>query len=587
MQMTLAARQGELQQLQTQLQETTRELDEVKTLREEEMLLQLSKQRWRGDEPSAGLTWGVPMAGDAFIRFLLDHVSLSQSATVVEIGPGYGRILDAFLKANIPFRRYIGLEISHARVERLRQQFQDPRIEFREADVLAEFELNAVADLTFSSAVFEHLYPDFSAALNTISRFTRQGGAAVIDFIRDDAHTDHKAAWFENETYMRIYSLQELRELFQSSGLTATDLGRISFGADATGREIGRTAVFSIKGGPQVSAEKAFSSASVSSSTLPSFDEVANRTPEPCNDRSLEPPAVPAFRNAYGGLWTDLSCAEAVLAGKTAIGTLSAAESRLLAAWRRDGFVILPKAVPEAAIDAALDDFERAYDGKLGRKISYWDDKGVHIVEATRTHLRKLDSKLLDLHDVSAATEAVIFADPINRFLNILFERPALAFQSLGFYYGSLQELHQDSAFVRVNSPMEFVASWIALEDIKPGSGELVYYPGSHALPHLFGGSHVWLEYDDPQILKFAESLHNSAKEAGLTLQRFIPRKGDVLIWAAGLMHGGGPVTDPNLTRKSLVTHYCPADLQPMFAYKGTIRKRRAVSGNYVMADLL
>src|SRR5579859_2673048 len=37
---------------------------------------------------------------------------------------------------------------------------------------------------------------------------------------------------------------------------------------------------------------------------------------------------------------------------------------------------------------------------------------------------------------------------------------PALAFQSLGFYYGSQQPLHQDSAFVRVNSPLEFVASW-------------------------------------------------------------------------------------------------------------------------------
>jgi ectoine hydroxylase-related dioxygenase (phytanoyl-CoA dioxygenase family) len=587
MQLELAARQAELQQLRTQLQETGRELDEARTLREEEMLLQLSKQRWRGDEPAAGLTWGVPMAGDAFIRFLADHVSLSKSATVVEIGPGYGRILDAFLKADTPFRRYIGLEISLARVERLRQQFQDPRIEFREADVLAEVDLNAVADLTFSSAVFEHLYPDFSAALKTISRFTRQGGAAVIDFIRDDADTDHKAAWFENETYMRIYSLQELREFFQSCDFSTVDLGRISFGADATGREIGRTAVFGIKGDSQVDVEKAFSSASVSVSSVPSFDEVANRTPAPCDHRSLEPSAVPAFRHTYGGLWTDLSCAEAILAGKTAIGTLSAAESRLIAAWRRDGFVILPGTVSEVAIDAALEDFERAYDGKLGRKISYWDDQGLHLVEATRLHLRKLDSKLLDLHDASAATEAIIFAEPIRRFLNILFERPALAFQSLGFYYGSQQELHQDSAFVRVNSPMEFVASWIALEDIKPGSGELVYYPGSHTLPHLFGGSHVWLEYDDPQILKFAESLHQSAKEAGLTLQRFNPRKGDVLIWAAGLMHGGGPVTDPNLTRKSLVTHYCPADLQPMFAYKRTTRKRRSISGNYVMADIL
>src|ERR1051326_5832752 len=100
-QLTLAARQAELLQLRTELQERARELDEAKALREEKMLLQLSKQRWRGDEPAAGLMWGVPMAGDPFIRFLLDHVSLPKSATIVEIGPGYGRILDVFLKANV------------------------------------------------------------------------------------------------------------------------------------------------------------------------------------------------------------------------------------------------------------------------------------------------------------------------------------------------------------------------------------------------------------------------------------------------------------------------------------------------------
>ena len=46
MQLTLAARQAELHELQTQLQQTTRELDEAKILREEKMLCQLSKQRW-------------------------------------------------------------------------------------------------------------------------------------------------------------------------------------------------------------------------------------------------------------------------------------------------------------------------------------------------------------------------------------------------------------------------------------------------------------------------------------------------------------------------------------------------------------
>lgn len=63
-----------------------------------------------------------------------------------------------------------------------------------------------------------------------------------------------------------------------------------------------------------------------------------------------------------------------------------------------------------------------------------------------------------------------------------MFERPAVGFQSLYFRWGSQQAVHQDTAFVKVSSPMEFAASWIALEDIKSGSGELEYYIGSHRL---------------------------------------------------------------------------------------------------------
>src|SRR5262249_37711594 len=159
------------------------------------------------DEPDAGLTWGVRMTGAEFVRFILEHVALTHASTIVEIGPGYGRILEALLKNGVPFRRYIGLEISAARVSRLSEQFRDRRIEFREADVLNNIDLNGVADLTFSSAVFEHLYPDFGAALNTISGFTRPGGAAVIDFVRYDDNVELSDSWFEDRTYIRVYSL--------------------------------------------------------------------------------------------------------------------------------------------------------------------------------------------------------------------------------------------------------------------------------------------------------------------------------------------------------------------------------------------
>jgi len=61
--------------------------------------------------------------------------------------------------------------------------------------------------------------------------------------------------------------------------------------------------------------------------------------------------------------------------------------------------------------------------------------------------------------------------------------------QSIYLEYGSQQSQHQDTAYVVAAKPLSLAACWIALEDIKEGSGELVYYPGSHWFePFLFSG---------------------------------------------------------------------------------------------------
>ena len=49
--------------------------------------------------------------------------------------------------------------------------------------------------------------------------------------------------------------------------------------------------------------------------------------------------------------------------------------------------------------------------------------------------------------------------------------------------------MHRDTAYVVVDPPLALAACWIALEDVRPGSGELMYYDGSHRMDdHLFSG---------------------------------------------------------------------------------------------------
>src|SRR5262249_38466348 len=200
----------------------------------------------------------------------------------------------------------------------------------------------------------------------------------------------------------------------------------------------------------------------------------------------------------------------------------------------------------------------------------------VNLVEDDRAVLRplaredseKVDSlvKLVDVYEYLETARRVIFAPAIQRFLELIFDRPPLPHQGLSFSRGSKQPMHQDTAFVRVSSPMELVASWIALEDVTPGSGELQYYEGSHSFPEfLFDGRYKWQPPGNPELGAYYEHLSRCAEERQLSPSRFLARKGDVLIWSADLAHGGSAYTDTSRTRRSLVTHYSPCDCYPMY----------------------
>lgn len=206
----------------------------------------LSQNRWRGDESDAGLTWGTMMSGDPFVDVLASRVAWNEATRVVEIGPGYGRILDAILRRGLPFCQYTGLELSSARVLRLRGQYRDLRLSFIEADVLGSIKLNENADLVFGAAVFEHFYPDFGTALRTISGLLAQDGAVVFDLIREPeiGNTTFEA----NGTFIRWYTRQEAEEILRRHDYHLRSAIEISYGLDVANREIVRTAFVATKG---------------------------------------------------------------------------------------------------------------------------------------------------------------------------------------------------------------------------------------------------------------------------------------------------------------------------------------------------
>lgn len=271
----------------------------------------------------------------------------------------------------------------------------------------------------------------------------------------------------------------------------------------------------------------------------------------------------PKFRSQFGGFWPDLTDSATRLAGKHALGQLDATDVARFQHWQDKGYVLLEKAVDPALIDAFRAEIARDWQqGNEGLVIELAD--GSNAFPRMLPKYQNVPHKVLDYHSTSKLARDIQFAPAIKRFLGQLFERPPMPFQSLLFRYGTEQEMHQDTAYVVVRSPMEFVGCWVALEDITPGSGELQYYEGSHKIPEF-----LWCgrgrarppEWDDHRA--FLRWVCEKSEAQGCPLTRFHPKKGDALIWHADLVHGGSPRLKREITRWSLVSHYCPVDVDP------------------------
>jgi hypothetical protein len=295
------------------------------------------------------------------------------------------------------------------------------------------------------------------------------------------------------------------------------------------------------------------------------------------------------YRSHFGGLWTDLDSAVELIDGKRALGWISEEESELLGNWVRDGFVIIPRAISHELIDSLDIEVDRIWSGTSPHRclVEFWED-GVRTEKPAGPVFKDKAVKLLDLHCVSDVARQIIFSKRIERFLTLLFERPALATQTLYFRWGSGQEMHQDSAFVKISSPLQLAASWIALEDISPDTGELEYYVGSHRLEdYLFEHTSKWMPAHSAEYRPYVDSLHKRSSDRGLKRERFLAKKGDVLLWSADLAHGGSSYIDRGITRKSLVTHYCPVSCNPVYGLDAPSTPRRRFSdGAYYTAAM-
>src|SRR6516165_6315029 len=234
--------------------------------------------------------------------------------------------------------------------------------------------------------------------------------------------------------------------------------------------------------------------------------------------------------------------------------------------FHRDGFLQLPRFVEGRVCDRITEEASAFY----GRR-------GVAAEKADRT---------MNFHQESPTATKVLNDPRLLEILGALLSAPPVFFQSIYFNRGSEQNAHSDYIYLSTTPDFHMCGVWMACEDIAADAGPLIYYPGSHRLPM----QNVKDRYRDrvatirSQIAtceaKLIEQYKNrrqitnetlltcffydkwldeiyAALEAGqFQKQTYVAKKGDVLIWHANLVHGGSPMKNRNLTRKSLVVHY-------------------------------
>ncbi len=155
----------------------------------------------------------------------------------------------------------------------------------------------------------------------------------------------------------------------------------------------------------------------------------------------------------------------------------------------------------------------------------------------------------------SANVKTIARAPRVLALLGELFEREALPWQTINFRVGTQQAVHSDAFHFNSDPPGFMCGVWVALEDIDLDNGPLVYYPGSHRMPELTP-ERIGVPAGAESYAAYERYIRELTEREGLEPRYGELSKGEALVWASNLLHGGAPQRDAARTRLSQVTHY-------------------------------
>jgi ectoine hydroxylase-related dioxygenase (phytanoyl-CoA dioxygenase family) len=216
--------------------------------------------------------------------------------------------------------------------------------------------------------------------------------------------------------------------------------------------------------------------------------------------------------------------------------------------FHEEGYCVVDLDLSQKIINKIIDavnNLSKSKDVKLNPKIYHYN-KSPRIIEGWKK---------------SKTIKELALNKKILKLLSFFYRKKPIAINTINFIKGSDQPLHSDYIHFSSSPHKYLTAAWVALEDTNIENGPLMVVPRSHKLEII---DYSFFNMSTPQSMNelgkyykiYETYIKQLVKEKKLTIKPVLMKKGQALIWAANLLHGGKKIIDPNSTRYSQVTHY-------------------------------
>ena len=249
--------------------------------------------------------------------------------------------------------------------------------------------------------------------------------------------------------------------------------------------------------------------------------------------------------------------------------------------FRRDGFVIVERFLPDDRIAALRDSFPKLFAGRFDTGVYpdewYWRE-GMSLPDVTRHMANAWKADLV-------VARLALSADLGRAACRLTGWSGARLGQDTIWWKAPRTKPiahHQDSSFMDFLDPAVTVTCWVTLDETHAEAGALEYAPGSHlwpltALPDAFHGP------DD-----YRGQMKAAAHAAGVAVPEPVVIEvpaGSCVFHAGEIWHGSGPNTTGDRMRRSIGLHMLPEQARFSDRAGGYIYRRYQRTGDSTLDE--